>query len=190
MFEAPGRSNVQIWRAQTCTFEGPGLKKTPKFNEKTPRERRKSEISDGRRKKKGEMLRGPAEGRSGGGAVLGRGVPRQGPNMLTRKKETSTRTKQNTQQKHNKTQQNTTKHCKTHSKTHSKTPINTQQHPAKSGSHPRKSRPHPTHTDTHTQHTHRNQPQTQRHNLAKLGLAKLGLAKVGFGQSRFGQSRP
>ena len=64
VFEAPGPSNVHVWALglsceapaasgppglhmttrehQTCTFEGPGLQKTPpKFNEKTPKERGK-----------------------------------------------------------------------------------------------------------------------------------------------------
>ena len=65
VFEVPGRSNVHIWstravvceprarsggaarvshdspRAQTCTFERPGLQTPPKFHEKTPKRGRK-----------------------------------------------------------------------------------------------------------------------------------------------------
>ena len=53
-------------RAQMCTFQGPGLSKTPtKFHERTPRERKKNENCGGRREKKSEILGGPAEGGPG-----------------------------------------------------------------------------------------------------------------------------
>ena len=56
-------------RAQTCTFERPGLQKHHQNStRRPPRERRKKEISGGREKKKSEILGGPGEGRSGGGS--------------------------------------------------------------------------------------------------------------------------
>ena len=90
VFEAPVRSNVHVWSSravvceplrpglvgppgfhttarelQTCTFEGPGLQKTPpKFNEKTPREGRKERILRRERVKKERNF-----GRSRGRAV-------------------------------------------------------------------------------------------------------------------------
>ena len=75
--------------AQMCTFGVLGLScaspdrsvwwprhsKTPtKFNEKTPRERKKNENGS---EKKREILGGPGEGRSGGTAVRGKGGPNQ-----------------------------------------------------------------------------------------------------------------
>ena len=53
-------------------FEAPALQTPPKFHERTPQERRKKENCGGRGKKS-EILGGPAEERSGRGAVRGRG---------------------------------------------------------------------------------------------------------------------
>ena len=54
-------------RAQTCTFERPGLQKHHQNStRRSPRERRKNEISCGRDKEESEILGGPAEGGSSG----------------------------------------------------------------------------------------------------------------------------
>ena len=58
------KNDVGRKQDHTRTFEGPGASNTlPEFHEKTPRERRKSEITDGRRKKARNFglptLRGP-----------------------------------------------------------------------------------------------------------------------------------
>ena len=64
---------IEGWDPQTCTFQGPSVSKTPpKFNETTPKRRKKN----GRGKNKSEILGGPAEGGpaeggSGGGGVGG-----------------------------------------------------------------------------------------------------------------------
>ena len=50
-----------LWMSCEAPAAGP-----PKFNEKTPRERKEKKISDGGEKKKSEILGGPREGRSGG----------------------------------------------------------------------------------------------------------------------------
>ena len=66
--EAPGgpeaaRVSHDNPRAQTCTFEGPGLHKNHhNSSQKTPRERQKEQKWGGREKKKSEILGGPAEG--------------------------------------------------------------------------------------------------------------------------------
>ena len=55
-----------------CTFERPRrFKHHQNSTRRTPRERRKNEISGGREKKKSEILGGPGEGRSGGGGSGG-----------------------------------------------------------------------------------------------------------------------
>ena len=72
-FEAPGRSNVHVWRAQTCThLRVPAFKNHQNSTRRPPRERRKNEISGGGEKKKSEILGGPAEG----------AVQRRGPKNL------------------------------------------------------------------------------------------------------------
>ena len=60
-------------RAQTGTFEGPGLQNTTKIQREDPPERKeRMKFSAGERKKR-EILGGPGEGQSGGGGVRGRG---------------------------------------------------------------------------------------------------------------------
>ena len=55
-------------RAQTCTFKGSGLPKTPpKFNEKTPRETQKERNGGGRGKKRAKFWAVQRRGSSGGG---------------------------------------------------------------------------------------------------------------------------
>ena len=84
--EAAGASHDSP-RAQTRTFEGSGLQKTPKFNDKTPRERQKEQKCGGRGEKKSEILGGPAEGGPAeGGPEEGcpaEGGPVEGPTQHT-----------------------------------------------------------------------------------------------------------
>ena len=70
-------------RAQTCTFEGPGLQKHHQNSTKrTKREGEKNENCGGRKGKKREILGGPAEGGPAEGGSGG-GVRRRGLNTPT-----------------------------------------------------------------------------------------------------------
>ena len=83
-------------RAQTCTFEGPGLQKHNQNSTKRhPEREEKNEFCGGRGKKKSEILGGPGEGRSRGRAVQGKGGPGEGRSQEGRSKpnlETNTHT--------------------------------------------------------------------------------------------------
>ena len=62
-------------RAQTCTFQGPGLQTPPKFQRKDPpRERRKNEICDGRAEKRAKFWLSGGRGSGEGRSPSGRGV--------------------------------------------------------------------------------------------------------------------
>ena len=115
--------------------------------EKTPRERRKSEISDGRRGKKSEIVGCPGDWLSGGGAVrrIGAGGPARQGCTQTRARAKQI-TQPNTQHEHTaRTHSTNTQHEHT-ARTHS---TNTQH------THTQHTHTHPTHThSTHTQHTH------------------------------------
>ena len=65
-------------RAPTCTFQGLSLQTPPKFNERTPREKKESKLWREKEKKKARNF-----GRSGGGGVRRRGCPAEGvpPNI-------------------------------------------------------------------------------------------------------------
>ena len=63
-FGAAGASHDSPRTPKCAHLRVPALQTPPKFHEKTPIERRKSEISDGRRKKS-EILGGPGVERSG-----------------------------------------------------------------------------------------------------------------------------
>ena len=66
-------------RAQTCTFHGSGLQKHQQNSTEGPQEReRRMKIVAGGGIKKSEILGGPAEGRSRGRAVQGKGGPAEG----------------------------------------------------------------------------------------------------------------
>ena len=66
-------------RAQTCTFEGPGLRKHHQNSTRRhPEREEKNEFCGGRGKKKSDILGGPGEGRSRGRAVQGKGGPGEG----------------------------------------------------------------------------------------------------------------
>ena len=69
--EAAGASHDSP-RAQTCTFHGPGLQTPPRFNEKTPRDRKRAKWWREREKKERNF------GRSGGGGPVSGGLA-QGP---------------------------------------------------------------------------------------------------------------
>ena len=62
---AAGARTRQPENSKRAHLRVPALQTPPKFNEKTPRETRKNEISGGREKKKREILGGPAEGGPG-----------------------------------------------------------------------------------------------------------------------------
>ena len=65
-------------RAQTCTFEGPGLQKHHQNSTRRhPEREEKNEFCGGRGKKKSEILGGPGERRSREGRSRGRAVPRR-----------------------------------------------------------------------------------------------------------------
>ena len=74
VFEAPGRSNVHVWK-----FSGCRVKKPPKFNEKTHSEREKERNWWRKTEKKGEILGGPGEERSRGAVRERAGPGRAGP---------------------------------------------------------------------------------------------------------------
>ena len=72
-------------RTQTCTFQGPGLQNTTKFQRKDPSrkmKRMKTVAGEGKKKSEWAVLRrgrpaegGPAEGPSSGGGAERRGPP-------------------------------------------------------------------------------------------------------------------
>ena len=164
-------------RAQTCTFQGPGLQKHHQNSTRIhPEREEKNEFCGGRGKKKSEILGGPAEGGPGKGSPgkggpgkggPGKGGPGKGGPGGTEHDQTKTL-------KHTETVKPThTTHTHTNTHTNKHTQTNTHKHK---------------HTHTHTQ-THTNTNRSRfwpKSVLAKVGhttktptLAKVGLAKVG-----------
>ena len=141
-------------RAQTCTFEGPGVQKHHQNSTRRhPEREEKNEFCGGRGKKKERNFGGPWEGRS-----RGRGVPRKGgPNQTlkpTPTHETLSETVKLVPTHTDNTQHNTTQHT-THNKSNSFWPKSVW----------------PKSVLAKVGHT------TKTLTLAKVGLAKLGRQK-------------
>ena len=190
-------------RAQTCTFEGPGLQKHHQNStKKTKREGEKNENCGGRGKKKSKILGGPAEGgpAEGGPAEGGpaEGGPAEGGSEGGPAEGGSGGEALNTPTTH--TQHNNNNNTTTTQHNNNTAHNNTESHNTQ----------HTTQQHNNTTTQQQQQQQQQQHlkispkHYNKIGQSRFGqsrsrprLAKVGrkigqnrFGQSRFGQSRP
>ena len=128
VFEAPGRSNVHVWspRAQTCTFEGPGLQKHHQYSTRRPPEReKKNEFCGGRGKKRAKFWAVQGKGGPGKGGP-GKGGPGKGGPGGTEHDQTKTlkpphgnrETNTHATQAHTSTHKHTQTHTNTHTNTH------------------------------------------------------------------------
>ena len=174
---AAGARTRQPENSKRAHLRVPALQTPPKFNEKTPRERRKNEISGGREKKSAKFW-----------AVQGKGGPAEGgPGERTKNLEHTHHTHKQQQQQQPSTTQappSTTKHhqqAPTGTNKHQQAPSGTNRHQQETTGN---NRQHPG-TTKNNNNNNRNWPKHQNTQIGQMRFwPNAVLAKCGFGQMR------